>query len=70
MITAWTEEGWDDYLYWQSNDRKKLKRINDLIKDIKRNGPFHGIGRPEPLKENLAATGHVGSRRSIVWFIL
>ena len=43
---------WNDYLYWQSQDRKTLKRINLLIKDISRN-PFEGIGTPEPLKGNL-----------------
>ena len=43
------EIGWDDYLYWQTQDKKTLKRINSLIKDIQRN-PFDGIGKPEPLK--------------------
>ena len=43
---------WEDYLYWQVTDKKMLKRINQLIKDISRN-PFDGIGKPEPLKENL-----------------
>lgn len=45
--------GWDDYLYWQKNDKKTLKRINELLKDIQRN-PFDGIGKPEPLKHHLA----------------
>ena len=44
-------EGWEDYLYWQTQDRKTLRRINALIKDIQRS-PFEGIGKPEPLKEN------------------
>ena len=44
-------EGWEDYLYWQSQDKKTLRRINALIKDIQRN-PFEGIGKPEPLKGN------------------
>ena len=48
----WDFEAWEEYLYWQSQDKKMLKRINQLIKDIKRN-PFEGIGKPEPLKENL-----------------
>jgi toxin YoeB len=43
------DESWEDYLYWQKTDRAKLKRINDLLKDISRN-PFDGIGKPEPLK--------------------
>lgn len=48
----WDFEAWEEYLYWQAQDKKMLKRINQLIKDIKRN-PFEGIGKPEPLKENL-----------------
>lgn len=50
---AWTDEGWKDYLYWQSQDKKTLKRINKLITETKRE-PFQGIGKPEPLKENLS----------------
>ncbi|MGA1356355.1 MAG: Txe/YoeB family addiction module toxin [Prochlorothrix sp.] len=50
---AWTEQAWSDYLYWQGQDKKTLKRINRLIEDIKRE-PFEGIGKPEPLKENLS----------------
>ncbi len=45
-------DAWEDYLYWQKQDKKTLKRINQLIKDIQRN-PFDGIGKPEPLKGNL-----------------
>jgi toxin YoeB len=52
MNKVWSDKGWDDYLYWQTQDRKTLKRINDLIKDIERS-PFKGIGKPEPLKHNL-----------------
>jgi toxin YoeB len=48
-----TAEAWNDYVYWQGQDRKTLKRINELIKDAQRD-PFQGIGKPEPLKENLA----------------
>ena len=44
-------EGWEDYLYWQTQDKKTLRRINALIKDIQRN-PFEGLGKPEPLKGN------------------
>lgn len=52
MRLLWEDRAWDDYLYWQKQDKKTLKRINTLINDIKRN-PFDGIGKPEPLKENL-----------------
>ena len=51
MILSWAEKAWEDYLYWQQTDKKTLKRINGLIKDIKRQ-PFDGIGDPEPLKHN------------------
>ena len=50
---AWTDEAWNDYIYWQSQDKKTLKRINKLIKATK-SLPFEGIGKPEPLKENLS----------------
>lgn len=52
-ILAWTDEAWDSYVYWQSQDKKTLKRINKLIKAAK-STPFAGIGKPEPLKENLS----------------
>jgi toxin YoeB len=47
------EEAWEDYLYWQKQDRKMVDRINKLIKEIQRD-PFEGIGKPEPLKHALA----------------
>ncbi len=50
---AWTDEAWKDYVYWQGQDNKTLKRINKLLSDAKRS-PFEGIGKPEPLKENLS----------------
>jgi len=53
MQIVWQKNAWEDYLYWQKNDKQKLKRINELIKDCQRN-KFEGIGKPEPLKENLA----------------
>ncbi len=52
MDTLWTEIGWSDYEYWQKQDKKTLKRINSLIKDIKRNG-YIGLGKPEPLKHDF-----------------
>lgn len=53
MILVWDERAWEDYLWWQTEDRKTLKRINSLIKDIARNGN-EGIGKPEALKHGLA----------------
>lgn len=52
-LIAWTEAAWEDYVYWQSQDRKTIKRINLLIKDVLRS-PFEGIGKPEALRENLS----------------
>ena len=51
-IIQWDLDAWNDYIYWQTPDKKILKRINQLIKDISRN-PFESIGKPEPLKGNL-----------------
>jgi toxin YoeB len=50
---AWTDDAWSYYLYWQGQDKKTLKRINKLI-DATIRVPFEGVGKPEPLKENLA----------------
>ena len=48
-----TEDSWEDYLYWQTQDKKILKRINQLLQDIERNG-YNGIGKPEPLRGDLS----------------
>jgi toxin YoeB len=53
MRLIWSEKSWEDYLYWQSHDKKVLKKINTLLKDIKRE-PFDGLGKPEPLRYELA----------------
>jgi toxin YoeB len=52
MNVNWTSAAWNDYLYWQTADKEKLKRINLLIRDTLRN-PFEGVGKPEPLKHDL-----------------
>ena len=59
MRLLWEERAWQEYLYWQKQDKKTLKRINMLIRDIQRD-PFNGIGKPEPLKESL--TGYWSRR--------
>jgi toxin YoeB len=66
-----TEKGWADYLYWQSQDKKSLKRINLLIKDISKNH-YEGIGKPEPLRENLSGywSRHIDEKNRIVYRIL
>lgn len=53
MRKIWFDEAWEDYIYWQTQDRKTLKRINMLLKDIER-GNFDGIGKPEPLKDDMS----------------
>ena len=53
MKKIWFDEAWEDYLFWQRQDKKTLKRINSLLKDIER-GSFDGIGKPEPLRGNLS----------------
>jgi toxin YoeB len=52
MNVLFTEAAWSDYLYWQAEDKKTLKKINELIKEIKRS-PYEGIGKPEPLRHQL-----------------
>ncbi len=53
MEKIWSDNAWEDYLYWQTQDRKTLRRINELLKDIDRNG-YKCKGKPEPLKGNLS----------------
>ena len=52
MKLLWDDRAWDDYIYWQNQDKKTLRRINALVRDIQRDC-YNGIGKPEPLKENL-----------------
>ena len=53
MIKAWTEDAWEDFEYWLKQDKKTLKRILQLLRDIERNG-YDGIGKPEPLRGDLS----------------
>jgi len=70
MNKKFTGEAWKDYQYWIDNDKKQLKRINQLIKDIDRN-PFEGIGKPEPLKANLQGywSRRIDSEHRIVYTV-
>lgn len=52
MKILWDEKGWQDYVYWESQDKKTIKRINELIQDIERSS-YEGIGKPEQLREDL-----------------
>jgi toxin YoeB len=71
MKLTFTEAGWADYLWLQQNDKKLLKKINTLIKDIQRN-PFDGIGKPEPLKANLSGywSRRINSEHRLVYQII
>lgn len=53
MRIVWASEAWDDYVWWQGEDKKTVKRINKLIKDVERHG-YTGIGKPEPLKHEFS----------------
>lgn len=66
----WDFDAWEEYLYWQGKDKKIVKRINQLIKDICRN-PFDGIGKPEPLKGNLTGlwSRRIDEKHRIVYLI-
>lgn len=66
----WDFDAWEEYLYWQAENKKNVKRINQLIKDICRN-PFDGIGKPEPLKGNLTGlwSRRIDEKHRIVYMI-
>ena len=68
MEKLWTDEAWGDYLYWQTQDKKTLKRINQLIQDIERNGN-DGIGKPEPLKHDLSGwwSRHIDDKHRLIY---
>ena len=53
MSKLWQDEAWEDYVHWQTQDKRTLNKINKLVKDIERNG-YNGIGKPEPLKGDLS----------------
>ena len=61
MQKLWTDIAWEDYLYWQTQDKKTLRRINNILKDIDRS-PFDGIGKPEPLKGDLQEYSSVNEK--------
>lgn len=70
MKLLWEDRGWDDYLYWQTQDKKMLKRINSLIRDIQRS-PFDGTGKPEPLKGDLSGlwSRRINDADRIVYYV-
>jgi toxin YoeB len=70
MNKLWQDEAWKDYIYWQTQDKKTLKRINKLLQDIERNG-YNSIGKPEPLKGNLSGywSVHIDEKNRLVFRI-
>jgi toxin YoeB len=70
MKKLWTEKGWENYLYWQEQNKKVLRKLNSIIKDIERS-PYEGIGKPEPLKHSLSGwwSRHIDDDNRIVYRI-
>lgn len=71
MIKSWADDAWDEYLYWQEQDRKTLKKINKLIRSIERDGPLRGEGHPELLRDNLSGfySRHIDDKNRLVYQI-
>ncbi|MBQ1807188.1 MAG: Txe/YoeB family addiction module toxin [Ruminococcus sp.] len=67
MNKIWSDLAWDEYLQWQMLDKKTLKKINALIKDIERNGLSEGIGKPEPLKYRKARSRRIDHENRLVY---
>jgi len=70
MIKVWSDEAWSEYLFWKTQDKKTLKRINQLLQDIDRNG-YDGIGKPEPLKHEYQGfwSRHIDETNRLVYRI-
>jgi toxin YoeB len=71
MKKVWEDKAWEEYLYWQSQDKKTIKRINQLLSDIDRNG-YKGIGKPEALSGDLAGfwSRHIDDKNRLVYRII
>ena len=66
MKKAWTDEGWEQYVYWQTQDRKTLKKINKLLEDIERNGT-KGLGQSEKLKNHDGYSRRIDQENRLVF---
>lgn len=64
---AFSQNAWEEYLYWQMQDRKTIKRINELLRDIQRNGASEGIGKPEPLRHRKAWSRRIDSANRLIY---
>lgn len=69
MNKLWVDEAWEEYLYWQVIDKKIVKKINELLKDISRNGVSEGIGKLESLKYRKAWSRRINKEHRLVYFI-
>ena len=69
MKLALTDDGWDDYVYWKTEDKRTLKKINSLIKSINRDGPLKGEGHPEPLKYRPGYSRTINEKDRLVYDI-
>lgn len=69
MEKLWSDPGWEQYVYWQKQDSKTLKRVNDLLKDIERNGADKGIGKPEKLKHQNGWSRRIDEKNRLVYKI-
>lgn len=67
MNKIWSDRAWEEYLYWQMQDKKTLKKINELVKDIERNGLSDGIGKPEPLRYRKAWSRRIDHENRLVY---
>ena len=70
MNKLWSDRAWADYLYWQLQDKRVMKKINDPLRDIERNGISQGIGHPEPLKHRNAWSRHIDHGHRLVYNIV
>ena len=70
MNKLWSDRAWADYLYWQQVNRKIVKKINELVKDIERNGLSEGTGHPEPLKHRKAWSRRIDHEHRLVYNIV
>ena len=72
MHKKWSDEGWEDYTYWQIENKKKLKKINELIKSIERDGESQGLGKPEALKGNRSGfySRHIDEKNRLVYRVI
>ena len=69
MNKIWSDRAWAEYLYWQLQDKKVLKKINELVKDIERNGLSNGIGKPEALKYRKAWSRRIDHENRLIYNI-